>query len=288
MQDARKRLIFDTSGLNALADDAESNHLAKSLGIGFQVRISETSLSEIGACSRAERRGQLLALCRHLVHAGECIRPYNWIIGELTKSHASNPARFDWKALDIRGRELEDELTRPEFLGTDGLAEETSADFEAKSEDFEAVYRDARPIFDAIVEGRERERPPISEFITALKADSGSLWHLCGGVYSRGCGKEMDIPAMRVFVDACPPFNAMMLGLCVALFDRCVRHVRARADYRAGWLDLLAGAYLPYCDRFITNDGGQRNSLAVVAAEADLATTICTFAEFKRGLTVLV
>jgi len=95
MRDAKKRLIFDASGLNALADDAESKAIAISLGIGFRVRLSETSLSEVGATTKAERRAQLLALCRHLLHAGECIRPYNWIIEAQTKLHANDPMRFD-------------------------------------------------------------------------------------------------------------------------------------------------------------------------------------------------
>ncbi len=83
VQDSRKRLIFDTSSLNALADDGESQIIAKALGEGFLVRLSETNIAEIGANPKIERRDKLLALCRHLVHAGECIIPYHAIIEEL-------------------------------------------------------------------------------------------------------------------------------------------------------------------------------------------------------------
>src|SRR6266566_194266 len=65
MPDVRPRIIFDTSALNALADEPESEAIVKSLGIGFRVRLSETSLAEIGATPRPERREELLALCRH-------------------------------------------------------------------------------------------------------------------------------------------------------------------------------------------------------------------------------
>jgi hypothetical protein len=67
VQDCRKRLIFDTSSLNALADDGESQIIAKALGEGFLVRLSETNISEIGANPKIERRDKLLALCRRLV-----------------------------------------------------------------------------------------------------------------------------------------------------------------------------------------------------------------------------
>ncbi len=100
-------MIFDTSGLNGLTDDPDSQSLIKSLGIGFGVRLSETSLSELSATPTPARREQLLSVCRHLVHAGECIRPYNWILEELTQMHARNPDHFDWKELNIRGPELD-------------------------------------------------------------------------------------------------------------------------------------------------------------------------------------
>jgi len=117
--------------------------------------------------------------------------------------------------------------------------------FQVHSDIFDDVYKQSRPTFEGIIKGRERERPSIYEFIAALKEDTGSLWHLRARVYSRSCGKELNRADLRVFVDACPPFKAMMLGLSVALFDRCIRDEKSRSNYRAAWLDLLAAAYLP-------------------------------------------
>jgi hypothetical protein len=251
--------------------------------MGFQVRLTETNLSEIAATTAPERRDKLIALCRHLNYHGECIRPYNWIIEQLSKEHARNPAHFDWTWLAVRGPELEEELTRSEFLGTSELAEEILADFEAHSDRFEKIYGDARPAFDRIFEGKQKQRPPISKLVEALKADNGAFWRLGMGMYRRACGREIDEAGMQAFLDACPPFNAALLSLCVAQFHRCIRHVRAKADYKAGRLDLFQAVYLPYCDSFITNDEGQRNSFAFVAAEGGLTTEVCRFAEFQRG-----
>jgi hypothetical protein len=281
MQDCRKRLIFDTSGLNALADDRESLILAKALGEGFLVRLSETNISEVGANPKTERREKLLALCRRLVHAGECIIPYHAILVELAKAHSRNPASFRWESVPIRGRNIEAELTHPQYLGTDEAAQDILADFEANSATFEAVYRDARPAFDRIFKGKEKKRPTVSELIDMLK-NRGAFWKLGMGGYKRACGKDISEDGFRAFIDACPPFNALLLSLCVAEFHRCIKHVRARSDFKAGRLDLFSSVYLPYCDRFITNDKGQRNSLALVAAEAGLITEVCSLAAFKQ------
>src|SRR5258708_3279600 len=133
MQGSRLELIFDTSALNALADEPESTAILRSIGIGFVTRLTETSLSEIAATPDLDRREQLIAVARHLVHAGEGIRPYNWIVAELTKRHAANPARFNWQTLMVRGPELEMEIARGEMLGGDELADAILKDFEARS-----------------------------------------------------------------------------------------------------------------------------------------------------------
>jgi hypothetical protein len=151
MRGAKSGLIFDTSALNALADDPSSLAIVKSLGLGFTVRLSETNLAEIAATSDPTRRGLLLDVCKRMVYAGECIRPYNWIIEKLSKAHARYGARFDWRDLSIRGPELEEELGHGRFLGKDEFAEEILKDFEARSEEFEAVYKNARPEVDPIV-----------------------------------------------------------------------------------------------------------------------------------------
>ena len=286
MHGGKRRLILDTSGLNALADEPEPLILAKSLGEGFLLRLSETNIEEIGANTELERREKLLTLCRFIVHAGECIIPYHSIIEHLAKAHAHNPAAFRWDSVPIRGRSIEQELTRPVYLGTDEAARDILADVQANSSTFEAVYKDARPAFDRIFEGKEEERPTVSGLIEILK-ERGAYWKLGGGLYKRASGKDIDEDASRKFILVCPPFNALLLSLCVAQFHRCIKHMRAKADYKAGRLDLFSAVYLPYCDRFITDDKGQRNSLALVAAEAGLETEVCSFAEFKRQWFVL-
>jgi hypothetical protein len=48
--------------------------------------------------------------------------------------------------------------------------------------------------------------------------------------------------------------------------------------------DLMAAAYLPYCERFISSDWAQRKDLSEIATEAKLDCTILSFDEFALSL----
>lgn len=129
MGDSRERLIFDTSGLNALAKDKESAVLTTCLGIGSRVRLTETNLAEVGSTPDSALRAKLLNACQRVVGAGECIGPYHWIVEQQVKLHATRPDLYTWERVDIRLRALENEVAQPQFLTDDSLAEEMYADF---------------------------------------------------------------------------------------------------------------------------------------------------------------
>jgi hypothetical protein len=98
---SRKRLIFDTSGLNALADDPDFESLALGLGIACSVRLNETNLGEIGATQKPERRHELLRVCRRLIACGECMEPYHATIIKLITEHSKNPSGFIWNSISV-------------------------------------------------------------------------------------------------------------------------------------------------------------------------------------------
>jgi hypothetical protein len=123
MMAPKPNIIFDTSALNALADDPEQRALVRGLNIGVRLRLSETNISEIVATGDPESRIRLLDLCKRLVHVGEAIKPYHWILEEMCREHAANPSHFDWRGVDIRFRELEEEIARRTFLGDPDLAD---------------------------------------------------------------------------------------------------------------------------------------------------------------------
>jgi hypothetical protein len=68
-------LIFDTSGINRLTDDPDSPALIAGLRLGFHIRLSFTSVSEIIATTDGERRRVLLTICKKLQSSGDSLDP---------------------------------------------------------------------------------------------------------------------------------------------------------------------------------------------------------------------
>jgi MFS family permease len=96
-------------------------------------------------------------------------------------------------------------------------------------------------------------------------------------------GKRLTEDELRAFIKKCPPFNMMMLGVCVAQFHRAVRDHRLESAYKdVGLLDLLSAIYFPYCNRFVTRDTGQYKALCDLVRFAGLETQVITYEEFRR------
>ena len=92
----QKRIIFDTSGLNKLADDEDLHLIEAGLKSGFLVGLTMASLEEIAATSRNARRQTLMDLChQRLLLAGMCLQPFNLIIETLIRVHQRNQTEFD-------------------------------------------------------------------------------------------------------------------------------------------------------------------------------------------------
>ena len=282
----RSRIIFDTSGLNALADDPESQLIAKGLSVGFQVRVSETNICEVVATSKAERRLRLLDLCRHLIHAGEGINPYHEILQQLSRAHAANPSGFDWRRVDVRWPELEAEIARREFLEDAELADEVRTDNRSSNKQFLEMWRDARVKFEPVLRAEGAEAISVTAAFEVLEAEGGPLWRLAANIYKTTTGIELSETEAKSFVDACPPAKAMLLANCVGQYHWGLKDAMEDARYKAGRLDLFMATYLPYCDRFITKDPGQYNALGLVAERAGLATEVCMYADFRDGFLI--
>jgi len=67
----RKRLIFDTTGINRFAEDRESaDPLIAGLISGYIVRVTATNVEESIATDNPEKRSQLLEVCKELIKGG--------------------------------------------------------------------------------------------------------------------------------------------------------------------------------------------------------------------------
>jgi hypothetical protein len=86
------------------------------------------------------------------------------------------------------------------------------------------------------------------------------LWGLGKGLYDRATGNTADAgisdDEVKVFIDVCPPFRAACYALVMAWFNYSLSPTHVRIP-KAGRNDLMMAFYLPYCDRFVTQDFAQ-------------------------------
>jgi hypothetical protein len=276
---SKRSLIFDNSAINRLADDPVRGLLQPGIRAGFCFRLTGDTFGEVVATTDAARRKLLLDLCKNLVRAGDCLLPYDELLKNVVREH-SKGGSYDWRLVGVRCKEYEDELARQEFIDDNVAAEQRRFSARVGSK-FAQIYEPARPHFQKLFRRHRAPRPSLRELIAALQAPGGAFWSMASGLYSKLTGVNINEPAARDFVDACPPFRALLTALCVAQHERSVQNPRQKST---GAFDLYASVYLPYCEQFVTADPIQREALLQVTCSAKLTAKVRSHADFRAAL----
>ena len=281
---SRPILIPDTSGLNHLARDPECPALLAGITAGYFPRITSTNLEEIAATTKAGQKRQLLDVCQGLQAKGECIMAYQDIISGMIR-YFDGASHFDWRYLPIRFREAEREIVRREITCDPELAEQQDAELKHEDKVFTGIFTDARPYFEEIFQHQGERLASYETLIEALQTGKdGAFWAIAADLYMRASGKEVDDRTIRNFVDACPPFKALLLAIFVAQYEYSIRDLRVGTSLRAGRVDLYCATYVPYCDLFVTADERQYNALAEIVSVGKLTTEIVLYKNFRERL----
>jgi hypothetical protein len=281
MGDSRDILTFDTSGVNALAKEADSAEIADRLGAQYFVRLTEANLAELVATKDPTFRAKLVETCQRLLSSGDCIGPHHWIIEQQVKMHAQAPASFNWQEAPVCIKALEEEIRNPRFLNDNTVAAESRKKSSGAKKRFKQAFREAREKFPVAPE--ERIKATLQDVVDSSLADE-SHWGMAADIYERYSGVRLAESEIREFVSLCPPYNALMLSTCVAQFHGSVRDHRLRAMYDAGLIDLMSAPYLPYCHWFVTGDEGQFNALTEITKLAPLNTKVMYYEDFRQSL----
>jgi hypothetical protein len=107
--DDKPIVAFDTSAINGLADDPDCAALLSEIRASFHVRLNATSVGELIATPDAPRRSKFLALCKELMHSGDCIHNAYQLLQMLIRDFERSQD-FDWRSVDVRFEEAEDVL----------------------------------------------------------------------------------------------------------------------------------------------------------------------------------
>jgi len=132
---------------------------------------------------------------------------------------------------------------------------------------------------------------PSRNGLSRSKAPGGSFWNTARLLYEGAFGSTSaidksaalasspDEATLKSFLDACPPVRAYVYALELTLYDRSLRPLKA-PSYKAGRNDQMMAVFLPYCDLFLTNDGGQEKSLREAALRAGVPVEVRSYNDF--------
>jgi hypothetical protein len=278
----RKRLIFDTTGINRFAEDRKSaDPLIAGLTSGYIVRVTATNVEESIATENPEKRNRLLEVCKELIKGvgGEIIRPFHWITEELIE-HFEKNGTVNWQAISLRLPAYEREIVLREVIDDEMSAQERVHAANVKAT-FETVFTDARPHFEELFRtGRDSRPSSVADLVSRLQGPGGAFWNFGQGLYERVAKRRADEGTIRRFVAECPPFHALLLAICVAQYDLAIREEDGTkpSSHRN---DLFMAVYLPYCDEFVSDDRGQQIRLREVVSLCKLTTRVRWYREFR-------
>jgi len=283
----KKRLIFDTTGINRFAEDRESaDPLIAGLTSGYIVRVTATNVEESIATDNADKRNRLLEVCKELIKGdgGEIIRPFHWITEELI-AQFERTGNVDWENVRLRLPAYEREVALREIIDDNVSAEERTHAAIVKS-NFEAVFTDARPHFEELFrDGRELRPSSVADLVSRLQGPGGAFWSFGQAFYEGVAKRRPDEGTIRRFVAQCPPFHALLLAVCVAQYDLAIREEDG-AKPSSHRNDLFMAVYLPYCDEFVSDDRGQQVRLREIVALCKLTTQVRWYREFRDSFSI--
>jgi hypothetical protein len=285
----KKRLIFDTTGINRFAEDRKSaDPLIAGLTSGYIVRVTATNVEESIATDNADKRNRLLEVCKQLIKGdgGEIIRPFHWITEGLI-AEFERTGRVDWENVPLRLPAYEREVALREIIDDNVSADERKHAATVKSS-FEAVFTDARPHFEELFrDGKESRPSSVADLVGRLQGPGGAYWNFGQGFYERVAKRRPDEETIRGFVAQCPPFQALLLAVCVAQYDLAIREEDGEqpSSHRN---DLFMAVYLPYCDEFVSDDRGQQIRLREIVSLCKLTTKVRWYREFRDSFSINV
>ena len=234
----------------------------------------------------------LFSACRKLQRGqSDCLFPHNWLIRELVTSHFSRPSSFDWQSVDVRGREYERAIQTYELSFDEALKiEQWAAQSEAQKK-YKQTFAALRPELQALF--ALHGEPPTTKFRDAIRrAEAGNpnlLIAIGTDLYSKAVKSAVGEAIVHSFIQACPPFKALLYSILMTWFHESVRDPATGESFGAQRNDLFMSAHLPYCDFFVTAEKNrvQERCLREIAAIANLMTAILSYEEFSQRLLLI-
>jgi len=286
----KETLSFDSSAINRLTEDKESEVLIAAIKTAYSVRLTATNVDEIIAtpkkkiigtpAEKRKKRDELLKTCGKLLSVGECIFPHHFISDVLVSDYQKH-GESHWSSLRLRSRDYEDLIVRPELVNKLSVEQRNFGKRTQKkfAKTFDGLGRKLERLFK---KGTIKRPASFAELLSILQVPNGAFWQFAAVFYNHGAKRKPGEKKVRKFITACPPFHAFVLSLVMAEYGYSVRHHKALGSYRAERSDLLSALYMPYCDIFVTDDKRQLRCLPEIAAVCCPSVEILRYADLRK------
>jgi hypothetical protein len=293
-------VIFDTSAVNALYDDAQRDVRSATLRCAYYPRLVFSVLDELVATQDAYRNKQLYDLALSLQSAGDLMLPFNYLLIAHVREYCTS-ASYDWKAANCSGEHLREAIIDNRHGMTEQLTKEQLASNKATENEYKGSLKSFRKLLQEADYSQDVFATP-EDFLKQAFEQDGRFWRLGASLMNQALEiireEEPEIvlvPAMlglseRPFipVDAskfaglCPPFNSLVLGIARSEYSRVHDPSlnREQREKSAGRADTYMSIYLPCCRFFVTKDPGQFDSLAPTASGCGLKSEVIFYSDF--------
>jgi hypothetical protein len=206
------------------------------------------------------------------------------LIRLLILGHVTKAAAFDWSSVNVRALEYE-ELIRAGFVGDELQSSDQKKEQSERRKKYKKVFTDPRPEFEKVFADHRAALP--TSFREAI-AGKSLTWKMGKWLYDPVAKSDINEAAIKEFIATCPPFRALIHALLMSYYNHSLRDRQIGEKFAAGGNDMLMSVCLPYCHKFVTNDGEQEKCLREVSAVADLGTEVLSYDDFCQSFLVAV
>jgi hypothetical protein len=282
-------ICFDTSAINALCDDPDSDKLLAKIRASHKVLLTSLSIVEVVANSDEERCHSLLRCMKSLSD------------GTLPLAMPNKLVRRAARAFVKGKRALTVTITREEaptwwFVNDASLAgqNEQAEAFQwmrALEDPFLQSHRDARAALQKVLTQSAQSWPRSASELIRHFRKSDHLYSLVKDLFRRETGEFLSRDAMWRLFQLAPQWPLYLAGWAHEMFARVFQTSHYGPKGKPGTLDLWCAVYLPLCDALVTNDKGQYRALRLlnvlsrrVGDRPMPKTRVLKYAAFRRTL----
>lgn len=279
---------FDTSGINRLHDEPDRTAIVTGLVSTSVVRVTALNVIEVGGTADTERRESLLRLLGELAPGVRPLASPTVLLRILAKAHAegndrpiiSLPDEENGIWAGLNSPEGHNENTRQAVLrwkqGLEGP--------------FREAHETARPILREFFTPSGTSRPEAPSDVIRHYSNSEDFLHeIVAPLYQNATGHQLARTALREFFSRIRSWPLYFSGWAYAIYERAIQDSGYGHRGKAGTIDLSCAVYLPFCDRFVTDDVAQRKALRLVNVHNSRMpkTHVLSYEAFRGSLLLL-